>query len=166
MGSMGKHEHVMRTVAVAATLIATGCGSDHGNVSPSSVEQKARTLTQQALDALRPVVGSVRTSVDRSRWQQCTTDTPGQHRFDYSYILDLDVPEEQSQAVMATAKAHFTREGFVPDLPDPKTPRVTATDAHSSWQIGVGSSDGSLFISVDSNCVFTTHDPPTGASPS
>lgn len=137
-----------------------------GNVSPDSVEQKARTLTQQTLDAIRPVIGSAGTSIDRSRWQQCTTDTPGQHRFDYSYILDLDVPQDQSKPVMDAAKAHFTKEGYVADVPDPKTPRVTATEAHSSWQIGVGVSNGTMFISVDSNCVFTTHDPPTTGSSS
>ncbi|SEN24359.1 hypothetical protein [Actinacidiphila rubida] len=135
---------------------------DKGSVSPDSVEQKARTLAQRTLDSIRPVIGSAGTSVGRTQWQKCTTDTPGQHRFDYSYQVTLDVPEEGSKAVMDAAEAHFAKEGYVPDLPDPKTPRVGAKDPHSSWWVGVGvaNGDASMFISVDSACVFTTHDPP------
>jgi hypothetical protein len=162
---MRKREHMIRAVAVAATLAATGCGSalKHGDVSPDSVEQKARTLTRQTLDAIRPVIGSARTSAEPGTWEQCSTDTPGQHRFEYSYVVDLAVPREQSDAVLTAAKAHFAKEGYRPGVPDPKARRVTATEAHSSWWIGVGVSNGnaSMFISVDSDCVFTTHDPPT-----
>jgi len=157
-------------VAGLLVLAAAGCWVivKHGDVSPNSVETKAHTLTQQTLDALRPVIGSANTSVDRSEWQQCTTETPGQHRFDYTYTLDLTVPQDQSKAVMDTANAYFTKEGYVADLPDPKNPRVGATEAHSSWWIGVGVSTGnaSMYISIDSNCVFTTHDPPTTGSSS
>jgi hypothetical protein len=139
-----------------------------GNVSPDSVEKKAHTLAQQTLDAIRPVIGSAGTSVGVSTWEKCSTETPGQHRFDYRYVLNLDVPQERSKAVMDAARAHFTKEGYVADVPNPKSPRVGATDPHSSWWIGVGVSNGnaSMFISIDSKCVFTTHDPPTNGSPS
>lgn len=139
---------------------------DKGDVSPDSVEQKAHTLARQTLDALRPVIGSAGSSVDRTRWEQCTTETPGRHRFDYSYVLRLDVPQAQSEAVMSAARAHFTKEGYVPDVPDPKNPRVGATEPHSSWWVGVGvaGDKASMFISVDSKCVFTTHDPKSAGS--
>lgn len=139
-----------------------------GNVSPGSVETKARMLARQTLDAIRPVIGSADTSVDSSAWRKCTTETPGRHRFEYTYTLNLAVPQDQSAAVMDAAKAHFTKKGYVADLPDPKNPRVGATEAHSSWWIGVGVSNGntSMYLSVDSNCVFTTDDPPTTGSPS
>jgi len=165
---MGKRERTMRTIAVAATLVVTGCGSvlKHGDVSPPSAERKARTLTQQTLDALRPVIGSAGTSVALSKWEQCTTETPGQHRFDYRYVLTLDVPVARSKAVMDAARAHFTEQGYLPDIPVAHSTRVGATEAHSSWWLGVGVSHGnaSMFISVDSKCVFTTHDPSSTAS--
>ncbi|MBY8882977.1 hypothetical protein [Actinacidiphila acidipaludis] len=164
---MSRGEQGVKRAATAAllALLATGCGD--GNVSPSSVQQKAHTLSQQTLDALRPVIGSAGTSVALSEWEQCTTETPGQHRFDYRYVLTLHVPAAQSKAVMDAARAHFKEQGYVPDIPIPNSTRVGATEAHSSWWVGVGVSNGSasMFISVDSKCVFTTHDPPTIASP-
>jgi hypothetical protein len=53
-------------------------------------------------------------------------------------------------------------------VPDPKNPRVGATEAHSSWWIGAGASNGdaSVSVSIDSNCVFTTHDPTANGSSS
>jgi hypothetical protein len=159
-----------KSAAALLVLAAAGCGGgmNDGNVSPDSVEKKAHMLAQQTLDAIRPEIGSADTSVDLSSWEQCTTDTPGQHRFDYRYVLNLDVPQERSKAVMDAARAHFTKEGYVADVPNPKNPRVGATEAHSSWWIGVGVSNGnaSMFISIDSRCVFTTHDPPTTGSSS
>lgn len=169
---MGNRERTVKWIAGAASaaLVATGCGSvlKHGDVSPGSVEQKAHTLTQQTLDALRPVIGSAGTSVNVSRWEKCSTETPGQHRFDYRYVLDLDVPAARSKAVMDAAQAHFRKLGYLSDVQIPNSRRVGATEAHSSWWVGVGESNGnvSMFISVDSKCVFTTHDPPTGGSAS
>jgi hypothetical protein len=169
---MGKREQTATSAAVIAlvALAAAGCGGgmNDGNVSPDSVQKKAHTLTQQTLDALRAVIGSADTSVDRSAWQKCTTETPGQHRFQYTYTLNLSVPQDRSKAVMDAARAHFTNERYVVDPPDPGNPRVGATEAHSSWWIGVGVSNGntSMFISTDSGCVFTSHDPPTTGSSS
>jgi hypothetical protein len=170
-GSMSKGERTAKSAAAVAVvaMAAAGCGGGggggvkNGNVTPDSVEKKAHTLAQQTLDAVRPVIGSAAASVDDKAWQQCTAGTPGQHLFEYTYILKLDVPQEQSKAVMDAAKAHFTKEGYVADLPDPKTPQVGATEAHSWWWIGVGVSNGnaSMFISIDSNCVFTSGVPKT-----
>lgn len=134
-----------------------------GSVSPDSVEKKAHTLTGQTLDAVRPVTGGADTSVEGGAWQKCTTETPGKHRFQYTYTLRLAVPQDRSQAVMDAAKAHFTQQGYRVDVPDPKTARVSATEQHSSWWVGVGvaKDTASMFISANSDCVFTTHDPPT-----
>jgi hypothetical protein len=162
----------MAKSAAAAALVvlaAAGCGGgmNDGNVSPDSVEKKARTLTQQTLDAIRPVVGSAAASVDRGAWQQCTTETPGQHRFEFTYTIDLAVPRDRSTAVMDAAKAHFTNQGYALDPPDGENTRVGATLPKSTWTVGLGVKDSStIVIEADSDCVFTTHDPPTTESSS
>ena len=163
---MAKGAAVVALVALALAAAGCGGGVNDGNVSPSSVEKKAQTLSQQTLDALRPVIGSARTSVDRDGWEKCTTETPGQHRFEYRYIMKLDVPRDQSKAAVDAARADFTKRGYRVDVADPKNPRVGAMEAHSSWWIGVGASQSttSMFISVESSCVFTTHDPKTTTS--
>lgn len=138
-----------------------------GNVSPDSVEKKAHTLAQQTLDALRPVIGSAETSVDRRAWQQCTTETPGQHRFQYTYTLNLAVSQDRSKAVMDAAKAHFTQQGYALDPSAGKNTRAGATLPKSTWTVGLGVKDSStIVIQAESDCVFTTHDPKTtGSSP-
>jgi hypothetical protein len=137
-----------------------------GGVSPSSVETKAHTLTQQTLDAIRPVIGSADTSVDRSAWLKCPTETPGQHRFQYTYTLDLAVPQDRSKAVMDAAKAHFTRQGYTLDPSDGKNTRAGATLPKSTWTVRLGVKDSStMIIEAGSGCVSTTHDPTaTGSS--
>ncbi|MFJ2631288.1 hypothetical protein ACIQCJ_22965 [Streptomyces sp. NPDC093221] len=166
---MSKSERMAKSAAVGTLMVlaATGCGGamNNGNVSPDSVEKKAHTLTQQALDALTPVIGSADTSVEHQGWKQCSTETPGNHRFEYTYILKLDVLVQDPEAALAAAKAHFAKEGYLPG--PPQTDRVSASEAHSTWGVAVGVDDDkkSMFISVDSDCVFTTHDPPkTGSS--
>lgn len=163
---MGTNERMARGAAVTGlvALMAVGCGGGavhKGDVSPESVEKKAHTMAQRTADAIRPAAGPAAPTVDRAEWQQCTTETPGVHRFEYTYVLKVDVPQERSKAVLEAARAHFTKEGYDLDVPDPKTPRVSAREAHSSWWVGVGESTGaaSMFISVDSDCVFTSHDP-------
>ncbi|WP_435133642.1 hypothetical protein [Actinacidiphila sp. bgisy144] len=151
-------------IAVLA-MAAAGCGGSvsHGKESPDAVEKKARSLAQQTLDAVRGAAGSAGTSAGGSTWGKCATETPGQHRFEFRYTLKLDVGEEKSTAVMAAAKAHFVKQGYDLDLPDPKTDRVGGTEPDSSWWVGVGvnSDDDAMFISVDSDCVTTSHDPRT-----
>ncbi|MBY8880791.1 hypothetical protein [Actinacidiphila acidipaludis] len=168
MGSMRTRQHMITTIAVAATLAASGCGStvEHGDVSPASVEQKARALTRQTLDAIHPVIGSAATSVGRSTWQKCPTETPGQHRFLYTYRLNLDISATRSAAVMKAAKDHFTKAGYVLDPPDDTGRRAGATLPRSTWTVRLGVKDGTTtVIAAGSDCVFTTHDPPaTGTS--
>ncbi|WP_328466866.1 hypothetical protein [Streptomyces sp. NBC_00448] len=153
-------------IAFLAITATTGCGiMNHGKATPASVEKKAHTLTRQTLDAIHPVIGSARTSVDRADWGKCPTETPGVHRFEYAYTLKLEVPQDRSEAVMAAAKAHFVKQGYDLDLPDPKTARVGGTEKNSSWWVGVGVNNDktSMFISVDSDCVGTSHDPKTAS---
>ena len=97
-------------------------------------------------------------------WRKCTTETPGRHRFQYTYTVRLTVPGERTQAVLDAARAHFGKQGYQADLPDPRNPRAGARDPHSSWWVAVGSTRGtaSMFVTADSGCVFTTHDPQTG----
>ena len=150
---------VSAAASVLAMLAAGGCGG--GGTSPASVEKKASTLTQQTLDAIRPDIGPATTSVDHQGWKSCGTETPGDHEFEYTYILKLNVPVQKSKAVMAAAKAHFAKEGYVPD--PPQSARAGATEAHSTWWVAVGVDNGnkSMFISIDSGCVSTSHDPKT-----
>jgi hypothetical protein len=153
--------------AAVVALAAAGCGGgvNDGSVSPSSVEKKAHTLTQQTLDAIRPVTGSADTSVDRSAWQKCTTETPGQHRFQYTYTMNLAIPQDRSKAVMDAAKAHFTRQGYALDPSDGTNTRAGATLPKSTWTVRLGVKDSStMVIRAGSDCVFTTHDPTTTGS--
>lgn len=143
--------------SVLVMLIVGGCG---GGTSPASVEKKAHTLAQQALDAIRPDLGPATTSVEHQGWKSCGTETPGDHEFEYMYILKLDVLVQNPTAVLAAAKAHFVQQGYLPN--PPQTGRVSARGAHSTWGVAVGVDDGnkSMFISIDSHCVSTSHDPP------
>lgn len=138
-----------------------------GKVSPDSVEKKARTLVQQTMDAVRAVVGPDAASVGHGTWQQCTTETPGQHRFEFTYTIELAVPQGRSSAVMDAAKDHFTEQGYALDPPEEGNTRVGATLPKSTWTVGLGVKDSSTtVIEADSDCVFTTHDPPTGGKSS
>lgn len=150
---------VSAAASVLVMLAAGGCGG--GGTSPASVEKKASTLTQQTLDAIRPDIDPATTSVEHQGWEQCSTETPGDHRFDYTYILKLDVVVQDPKAVLAAAKAHFAKEGYLPN--PPQTGRVSARGAHSTWGVAVGVDNGnkSMFISIDSGCVSTSHDPKT-----
>jgi hypothetical protein len=145
--------------AVVALAATAGCGV--GGTDPKSVVNKAQSLAQETLEAIRPTIGSAATtSVDSSRWEKCSTETPGVHRFSYSYVLNVDVPKDASQAAMDAAKAHFIKAGYTLDIPDPKTARVGGALPKSNWWVGVGIQDkSSMFISVDSGCVPTSSDP-------
>ncbi|MFE9452676.1 hypothetical protein [Streptomyces sp. NPDC006739] len=149
--------------AVAALAATAGCGgAGIVGTDPKSVIKKAQTLAQETLDAIRPTLGSAATSVDSSGWHKCTTETPGVHRFTYDYVLKIDVPKAASGPVMDAAKAHFTKSGYSPDLPDPGTARVGARLPKGEWWVGVGVQDeSSMFISIDSGCVPTSSDPKT-----
>ena len=137
-----------------------------GNVTPDSVEQKAHTLTRQTLDAIRPAIGTAaHTGAERGRWEACTTETPGQHRFQYTYTVDVAVPENASAAVMTAARAHFTEMGYLLDPSDGTGRRAGATLPKSTWTVRLGVKDASTtVIETGSDCVFTTHDPHTGAN--
>ncbi|MBY8880788.1 hypothetical protein [Actinacidiphila acidipaludis] len=167
---MSKGEQTGKGAAAAVLLAvaAAGCGGavNGDGVPPSSVEQKADTLTRQALDAIRPVTGAKDVPAGDGAWRKCGTETPGQHRYQYTYTVRLTVPQDRTQDVLDAARAHFTREGYRPDLPDPQNPRAGARDPHSSWWVAVGSTKGtaSMFVTADSGCVFTTHDPRTAGS--
>lgn len=163
---MRRTRHITSALATAVlAMAAAGCGGimNHGSTSPSSVEKKGHTLTQQTLDAIRPALGSAGTSVDRAGWHKCDTETPGQHRFEYTSTLRVDVPEAQSEQVIAAARAHFEKEGYSLDAPDPQGAQVAATDKNSPWRVGVGVNNDkkSMFLSVDSGCVGVSHDPKT-----
>ena len=167
---MSKGERTAKGAAAAALLAVAvaGCGGtvSGGDVSPSSVEQKADTLTRQAFDAIRPATGGTRAAgavpAGDGTWRKCTTETPGEHRFQYTYTRQLTVPQERTQAVLEAARAHFAQQGYRADLPDPQNPRAGARDPHSSWWVAVGSTKGTgtMFVTADSGCVFTTDDPP------
>jgi hypothetical protein len=148
---------------VALALAVAGCAVIHkGDVSPSSVESTARTLTRQTLDAVRPVVGPAGTSVERSAWQQCSTETPGQHRFTYTYTLDVSAGPDKATAVMAAASAYFAKQGYELDPPDARNQRAGARVPKSTWAVGLGVKDSvTTVIQATSGCVFTTHAPPT-----
>ena len=147
--------------AVVALAATAGCGaSADDGTDPKSVVKKAQTRAQETLEAVRPTSGSAATSVKRSGWKKCSTETPGVHRFTYDYVLKVDVSKDASQPVMDAAKAHFTKAGYTLDFPDPKTARVGAELPKSDWWVGVGVQDeASMFISVSSGCVPTSSDP-------
>jgi hypothetical protein len=131
-----------------------------GSVPPDSVEDKAHTLTRQTLDAIRPVTGPAGTSADSSTWQKCTTETPGRHRFPYTCTLELPVPQDQSEAVMDAANAHFTQQGCTLGPSDGQNTRAGATLPKSTGTVGPGVKDSStVVIQAGSDRVFTTHDP-------
>lgn len=145
--------------ALVVVLAATaGCGV--GGTDPKLVVNKAQSLAQETLEVIRPTIGSAATSVDSSGWEKCSTETPGVHRFTYSYVLKVDVPKDASQPVMDAAKAHFTKAGYTLDIPDPELARVGGKPPKSNWWVGVGVQDkSSMFISIDSDCVPTSSDP-------
>lgn len=154
-------ERLAKEAAVAAVVVlaaVSGCGV--GGTDPKSVEEKAQTLAQQTLEAVRPVTGSVATSVKRSGWEKCSTETPGVHRFSYDYVLKVDVPKDHSQPAMDAAKAHFAASGYTADFQESESDRVGATLPKSEWWVGVGvQDDASMFISIGSGCVPTSSDP-------
>lgn len=148
--------------AVVALAATAGCGGSEGvgGTDPKSVVKKAQTLAQETLEAIRPTIGSAATSLKRSGWKKCSTETPGVHRFTYDYVLKVDVRKDASQPVMDAAKAHFAKAGYTPDVPDPKTARVGAELPKGDWWVGVGVQDeSSMFISISSGCVPTSSDP-------
>lgn len=131
-----------------------------GDVAPDAVEKKAHTLAQQALAAIRPAAGSGPATVGSARWDQCTTETPGTHRFEYTYVLNVEVPEAQAKAVMAAATSYFTQQGYDLDPSDGQGRRAGATLPKSTWTVRLGVKDSStIVIQADSDCVFTSHDP-------
>lgn len=161
---MGTIERVARRAAVTClmALTAVGCGGavHKGDVSPDAVEKKAHVLARQALAAIRPAAGSGAATVGSAQWAQCTTETPGTHRFEYTYVLNVAVPEAQAKAVMAAATTYFTRQGYDLDPSDGLGRRAGATLPKSTWTVRLGVKDSStIVIQADSDCVFTSHDP-------
>jgi hypothetical protein len=154
--------------AVALALAAAGCAAVHrGEVSPSSVESQAHTLAGQTLDATRAVIGSAAATGDGGgSWQDCGGDLPGQHRYRYTYALTVAVAPERTGAAVAAARADFVRRGYTPvysSEPQALGAAASVTVGRSWWQTGAGVREDrkSLYISVTSGCVFTTHAPPT-----
>jgi hypothetical protein len=163
---MSTNERVARHAAatVLVALAAVGCGGvvEKGDVSPDTVEKKAHTLAQQTLEAIRPVAGSGPASIGSAEWDQCKTETPGAHRYEYTYVLNVKVPQTQAKAVMDAAKDYFAKKGYELDPPDAEGKRAGAALPKSTWTVRLGVKDSStIVIQADSDCVFTTHDPPT-----
>ncbi|MER6384200.1 hypothetical protein [Streptomyces sp. NPDC001250] len=152
---------VVAAAAVAALAATAGCGGPgFGGTDPKSVVERAQSLAQETLEAVRPTIGSATASVDSSRWSKCSTETPGVHRFSYAYVLKVNVRKDASQPVMDAAKAYFAKAGYRLDIPDPRMARVGGALPKSHWWVGVGVQDKSfMFISIDSGCVFTSSDP-------
>lgn len=122
---------------------------------------QARRQGQVADDAIRPVIGSAEAPAGHARWQQCTTETPGRHRFGVSYTLELAVPEGLFMAALDAAKAHFAAQGHVLAPPDGGNRRAGATLPKSTWTVALGVNNTSAAIGADPGCVFTTHGPKT-----
>lgn len=150
----------------AGTLLltlTTACSAVHkGDVQPDAVQTKAHTLVQQALSALHPTIGTPKTSTYKDKWTRCATETPGQHRFDYTYALALSVPQAQSKAIMQAANAYFTKQGYSVNYSDAPDKRTTADLPKSTWDVGLGVQNAqSTVLEAESGCVFTRHDPKT-----
>ncbi|MFJ2959417.1 hypothetical protein [Streptomyces sp. NPDC087270] len=157
----------MAATPVVALLLSltSACGAvDKGDVQPDAVEKKAHTLTQQTLDAIHPSTGAAPTSVYSDRWSKCTTETPGQHRFEYDYILKLTVAPNQVKPAITAAHAYFAKEGYKSDYTPYPDRHAGATIPKSTWTVALGLSTSKvLLLEVDSDCVFTRHDPKTKA---
>ena len=152
-----------RTVAgaVAVVCLLTGCAVVHkGDVQPGDVEKKAHTLVQQTLTAIRPVAGNAKATVVDQKWTRCSTEEPGQHRFDYSIGVSTTVPAAKAKAALAAVRAEYKRRGYRIDyVPHPDT-SVAGSIPKANWFFGVDiRGTTSLRVDVDSDCVFTRHDP-------
>jgi hypothetical protein len=151
-----------RTAALALTgILLSGCAVVHkGDVQPGDVEKKAHTLVQQTLTAIRPVTGSARTKVFDQGWTRCSTEEPGEHRFDYTYFVTVPVAGTRMRNVVTAARADFRRRGYTDEyVPQPDTGAVAAPPK-SNWRITVDAGKGAtVLLGVDSDCVFTRHDP-------
>ncbi len=132
----------------------------HGRESPDAVEKKARSLAQQTLDAVRGAADVASTSVARNAWLSCPEETPGQHRYEYVYTLNVGVPQSRTEAALAAAKAHFKKLGYTVDPPEEG--RAGATLPNSNWTVALGVKDDStIVIQADTDCVSTSHSPQT-----
>ncbi|WP_037910724.1 hypothetical protein [Actinacidiphila yeochonensis] len=149
--------------AVALLVLTSGCAAVHqGDVQPTDVEKKGHVFVQQTLAAIRPVTGTAKTTVYDQGWTQCATETPGQHRFEYTFFVDVAVPKSKLGSVVTAARADFAHRGYTNEyVPEPATGAVAAPPK-SEWRINVGAGEGAtVLLGVDSDCVFTRHDPKT-----
>ncbi|WP_037910721.1 hypothetical protein [Actinacidiphila yeochonensis] len=149
--------------AVALLVLTSGCAAVHqGDVQPADVEKKGHAFVQQTLAAIGSVTATPRTAVFDEGWTKCATETPGQHRFDYSYAVRADVPAAKVKAALSAVKAEYLRHSYTLEyLPHPES-GVSATLPKSNWHFGVDASGTTtLSVSVDSDCVFTRHAPKT-----
>ncbi|WP_037910726.1 hypothetical protein [Actinacidiphila yeochonensis] len=149
--------------AVALLVLTSGCAAVHqGDVQPTDVEKKADALIERTVAALRPVTGTTKATVYDRRWTRCSTETPGQHRFDYVYGLSLAVPQAKAAAVMRAANAFFAKRGYRVGYSDAPDKRTSADLSKSHESIGLGVQNaGHIAVLYDSDCVFTRHDPKT-----
>src|SRR4051812_24601695 len=107
--------------SAALVLVLTGCGSSvTGGDAPKTVEDKATKLAAESLAALSPAPTS---SVVRNKWEKCSEETPGVHRFSYQYALKLGVDKLASQPVFDQALAYWQKQGYTlePQTPDNPT---------------------------------------------
>ncbi|WP_329368107.1 hypothetical protein OG896_22675 [Streptomyces sp. NBC_00669] len=143
--------------------LTTACGAAHqGDVQPDAVEKKAHTLTQQTLDALHSTIGTPKTTIYSDAWSKCTTETPGQHRFEYDYALKLVVSRSQVQPAVAAARAYFARQHYEPHYTSAPDLHAGATLPKSSWTVDLSrDTTTTVVVDADSDCVFTRHDPST-----
>ncbi|BBA98028.1 hypothetical protein RVR_4054 [Actinacidiphila reveromycinica] len=158
-----------RTGSLAATgavtlllTLTTACGVAHkGDVQPDAVEKQAHTFTTQTLDALRSTIGAPTTTTYENKWTKCATETPGQHRFEYVYAVTIPVPTSKAKPALAAARADFTRRGYtLAYVPNPSS-GAGATPPKTKWIINLNVRTTSFLLYVDSDCVFTRHDPKT-----
>lgn len=145
----------------ALILALTGCSGVTGGDAPKSVEDKAAKLAADSVNALTPVPNH---AIAGAKWLKCSEETPGVHRFKYTYTVTLDVEKSASQSVFDREQAYWAKQGYVVQPQGPDTPaRGVYLPKDSDWSIVVGvASDTQMSLTVDAECVHVSSDPKTG----
>jgi hypothetical protein len=162
-GKLWRIGSVAAVPAAVLLVLAGGCAAVHkGDVQPADVESKGHALVRQTLAAIRPVTGTAKTTVFDQGWTRCATETPGQHRFDYTFFVHVAVPGSKVRSVVAAARADFARRGYTDEYVPEAATGAVAAPPKSTWRIDIGADKGAtVLLGVDSECVFTRHDPKT-----
>jgi hypothetical protein len=147
-------------VVIVAGVVAVVFFFGTGGTDPKTVENKAAGEAAKTLAAIKPVTMA---GVNRSQWGQCTTETPGAHRYDYSYSIKLDAGTATPQSVIDRTAQIWQSEGYRTPSRDVGTFSADLPGQGGNWMTKIGvNNDGSLFLLVDSGCVHVSSDPKVG----